>query len=545
MEKAIGSRKKSKKTTDRKGIINHLLVIGINKYKEFMHLNNACRDAETFKEILVKKYQFQKGNVKTLFDKEASREKIIEILEWYGKNLKKKHNLIIYFSGHGDKSTRSENGYWVPHDAKKNTYSNHIRNSEVKELLEEIGAHHIYLIVDSCFSGLFLTKDPSKNKNALEAKPSRRALTSGRNQVVSDGNGKHSPFAAELLLYLEDATGSVDSVDLEITVRNKMVKTEENQIPDMGYIKGLSGGRGQFFFHLELDDKKDWEDAQAKNSYEGYMNFLEKHPNSKHAREAKDEADWIKAEQEDDFFSYKLYIENNPDGNHITEAKEKYNKVLKTAEGRANHIITELSNSANIGDWMVREKGNFSSFSLPNRHINSFAWKELSWLSDEEKDLGLKELLRKQRGWLDRYVSNGHCRLIINLEVGLSYRTSKHNLFRLLALLDFIKTNRDRVEVVSAPPPLPSYQNLLIVENLGNEEIILCLKSNTPTEAGLMNSRKQDVDTDKNRAVIKKFDEEFEEILEKLNMDVYEAQQATIDFLEKTLRKLREEVKKS
>jgi len=192
---------------------NYLLVIGIDKYDYSPQLNNAVRDAQTFQQVLLDKYQFKSEHTYEFYDKDATRKNILEVLGELENKITKNDNLILNFSGHGMVNAKKTKGFWVPVDAQSQV--DYIPNSRIKDHLDEIQAQHIYLIIDSCFSGSIVARSDEFTQR-IEALPSRRVLTSGRNEVVSDGKiGSHSPFASCLIEYLRVYEGPLSASRLE------------------------------------------------------------------------------------------------------------------------------------------------------------------------------------------------------------------------------------------------------------------------------------------------------------------------------------------
>lgn len=229
---------------------NYLLVIGINKYKHFPELNNAVRDSMTIKDILLERYEFKASNLFELYDEQATRKNILNTLEKLEDLITKDDNLLIFFSGHGTMNTRKNKGFWVPVEAQRNQ-ADYIANSRIRDQLENIQAHHIYLLVDSCFSGSIVMRSDEFVKR-VNTMPSRRVLTSGRNEVVSDGNpGMHSPFANCLIKYLEiNRSHSLSASRLEQHVKEHTPRSSE-QTPSSAYIYGIGDQGGEFIFRLK------------------------------------------------------------------------------------------------------------------------------------------------------------------------------------------------------------------------------------------------------------------------------------------------------
>lgn len=241
----LGSEQQSAYAHQTKGK-SYLFLIGIDQYHHSPVLNNAVRDAKAFKNILVEKFQFQEEYIVELYDQEATRVNILGKLAELEHQIGKADNFILYFSGHGSMNPKKTKGFWVPVDAKDQ--ADYIPNSRIKDHLDDIQAHHIYLIVDSCFSGSIVGRSP-EYANRVEAMPSRRVLTSGRSEVVADGKpGEHSPFANCLLEYLRTQTGPIAASRLEQHVKEFTPRTA-HQTPSSAYIYGLGDQGGEFVFH--------------------------------------------------------------------------------------------------------------------------------------------------------------------------------------------------------------------------------------------------------------------------------------------------------
>ena len=260
-------RKDSSKPKPKKLRKNHLLIIGIDKYSNGISpLNNAVRDAKGFKKILLDRYQFEEANVKELYNEAATKDAILDTFDQYWNTLTDDDNLVIYFSGHGEVHKFTKKGYWIPVDAELGTRSSYLPNAEVLDFFKYLKAHHVFGIVDSCFSGtLFQTRKLSTQAERLDNIPSRWLLTAGRLELVSDGSlGANSPFATSLLTHLKgNESNSFWASQLCDRVLSAVTFNAEKQTPRGEPLQNAGHQGGQFVFYQKdyvpviSDERKD------------------------------------------------------------------------------------------------------------------------------------------------------------------------------------------------------------------------------------------------------------------------------------------------
>jgi uncharacterized protein (TIGR02145 family) len=231
---------------------NYLLVIGIDQYLHFHHLNNAVRDAQAFATLLQERFQFDGQHTETLFNENATERQLLFKLRDMARLVTPEDNLVIYFSGHGEYDAILDEGYWIPVDAGAGAMEDYIPNSKIHKVLGAIKSRHTFLIIDSCFSGsLFMQYRSATGADRLETLPSRWGLTSGRNEVVPDGPaGAHSPFAESLLNQLRLSQGDLGVGELCQRVVES-VAARSQQIPRGEPLRVEGHEGGQFFFRLK------------------------------------------------------------------------------------------------------------------------------------------------------------------------------------------------------------------------------------------------------------------------------------------------------
>ncbi|HEV2446944.1 MAG TPA: polysaccharide deacetylase family protein, partial [Candidatus Sulfopaludibacter sp.] len=190
------------------------VIVGINDYQSWPKLRYAVNDANGVEDILIKKYGFKPQNIRKMLDRDATRQRILEVLgdEFTdGKKVQREDRVFFFFAGHGATRTLDDGrqlGFIVPVDADKvNYYSTAISMTTLREASDLIPAKHIYFVMDSCYSGLALTRGAgtfARDRSYLDEvtrRTARQILTAGGadEQVADDGPDGHSVFTWALL----------------------------------------------------------------------------------------------------------------------------------------------------------------------------------------------------------------------------------------------------------------------------------------------------------------------------------------------------------
>ena len=231
---------------------NYLLAIGINKYKYWPQLNNATGDAKDVKALLLSKYQFENNNVSELYDEDATYKNILDKLMQMKTKIGTNDNLLIYFSGHGFYNKDIDEGFWIPVEAQKNQETEFLPNSTLLKYLKAINAKHIFLVADACFSGALFSQGSRGYIDNVEKFKSRWGLTSGRLEVVSDGQtGKNSPFASYFIKFLTENAKIQFSVSELIQYVKIAVSNNSEQTPIGSPLKNVGDEGGEFIFYLK------------------------------------------------------------------------------------------------------------------------------------------------------------------------------------------------------------------------------------------------------------------------------------------------------
>src|SRR5215510_12972337 len=246
------------------------VIIGVNDYQNWPKLRYCVNDANSIEQILTSQYGFKQSNIIKLLNKDATRERIVWALgdQMADPNrVKKDDRVFVFFAGHG--ATRKlpsgkELGYIVPVDAEAEaSQAKSISMAQLQEFCELIPAKHLYFVVDSCYSGLALTRSggaSAKSANYLEEitkRTARQILTAGGadQQVADNGPGGHSIFTWTLLQGLQgladtDGNGAITASELGAYI-SPIVSSVSHQTPAFGNLAGSEGG--EFVFELQQE----------------------------------------------------------------------------------------------------------------------------------------------------------------------------------------------------------------------------------------------------------------------------------------------------
>ncbi|MEM6642576.1 MAG: caspase family protein [Bacteroidota bacterium] len=141
------------------GSVCHVLAVGINKYENAnLNLNYARPDATSFSRQMKEQGSaiYSEVQVHTLYDGDASREKILNKVEALAEVLSINDVFIFYFAGHG--SMVDGDFYLVSTEAKRLYDNSRIREygieaQELQLAMREIKALKQLVIMDACQSG--------------------------------------------------------------------------------------------------------------------------------------------------------------------------------------------------------------------------------------------------------------------------------------------------------------------------------------------------------------------------------------------------------
>jgi formylglycine-generating enzyme required for sulfatase activity len=236
------------------------VVIGIDRYQNARHnLKYAVRDAEGMEKVLSEQYGFDP--VYTLYDEDATRDSILELLQTTLRNTTTQEDaVLVFFSGHGDtiEGTGGPVGYLVPHDG---DFGQPHRNISMETLRGDVSrlipARHVFFVVDACYSGILATRggeqETSRNVDYLRSvsdKPARQVLTAGMadEQVLDGGPLGFGVFTGRVVEALQTASDYVTARELAVTVGERVFSDAEQRGHKQTPTYGELSGDGDFVF---------------------------------------------------------------------------------------------------------------------------------------------------------------------------------------------------------------------------------------------------------------------------------------------------------
>lgn len=183
----------------------YAVIIGIDKYQEWPSLRSAVAEAKSVRDALADRYYIDQFF--ELYDEQATATAIRRLFtETLPVKIGVHDSLLVFYAGHGQLD-KSKTGFWIACDGSSDQLSqnNWIPNTQLRNMIGNLGAQRILILADACFSGDFLNVnrgalpsiDSAYYRQALQL-VARQVLTSGASQSVPDD----SEFGRQLVSLL-------------------------------------------------------------------------------------------------------------------------------------------------------------------------------------------------------------------------------------------------------------------------------------------------------------------------------------------------------
>ncbi len=229
----------------------HALLIAVENYADpaLPRLDNPVRDAGRLRDVLIQRYQFESRDIAVLDN--PTRDSIEASLYALSERLGPDDNLLIFFAGHGHWDEKTQQGYWLPADARRANPARWISNADIRDLIRRIKTQHTLLITDACFSGgIFKTRGAdfanAPAMSRLYALRSRKAMTSGAKETVPD----NSRFLEYLIKRLDENRAALLPASELFTSLRTAVMNNSPVTPEYGTIFDTEDEGGEFLFPL-------------------------------------------------------------------------------------------------------------------------------------------------------------------------------------------------------------------------------------------------------------------------------------------------------
>lgn len=155
----------------------YLLSIGISKYANSAYdLGVADKDASA----ITRMFEAQKARIykdvvhRTLLDREATTDDILEGLDWIDREATSKDVVVLFIAGHGVNDEKG-NYYFLSHDAdEERLRRTAVRWIEIEDTVANLPSK-VILLADTCHSGNIMGK--------------RRDITSAIKSIINSGSG--------------------------------------------------------------------------------------------------------------------------------------------------------------------------------------------------------------------------------------------------------------------------------------------------------------------------------------------------------------------
>ena len=256
LQRGIEVRARLEKASGKTVGTYRALIIGINDYKDnkIPDLKTPVNDARVLADLLKKDYGFE--DIVLLLDNDANESKIIKTLRRLATKSRKDDSVLIYYAGHGELDKITGSGWWIPYNAVASDPSTYIDNSVVQQYIKAIPARHVFLVVDSCFSGTLFGESRAlppvigdKFYATLFEEKSRWGMTSGNLTPVADsGSGGHSIFAYHFLKTLRKNQKPYFTPREIYQKIGPIIRNNSEQMPITKPIKNTGDEGGEFIF---------------------------------------------------------------------------------------------------------------------------------------------------------------------------------------------------------------------------------------------------------------------------------------------------------
>ena len=180
-------------------IHGYALLIGVDEnHVSGYALPDVAKDIQALAKALVhpQRCAYPEGNVKTLTGQEATRQGILDGLEWLQEHIQADSNdnttAIVYYTGHGwhTDSVGSSEFYLIPYDVREGKIkSRALRATDFAEAVGELKPRRLLVVLDCCHAGGMGVKGLPLPAGYVEAAITPSLLMEGKGAVGPEAKG--------------------------------------------------------------------------------------------------------------------------------------------------------------------------------------------------------------------------------------------------------------------------------------------------------------------------------------------------------------------
>jgi len=224
----------------------YVLSVGINKYEnDNMNLSYARADAQAFSSFIDSKGEklFNKIHSYTLFDKDATKARVLALLDEITKTMKKEDVFIFFYAGHG--SIENNVFYFITSEITGMYQDDKLKNAlsvtEMQEKFRMLPALKQVAFIDACQSGASV--EALAMRGATEEKAlAQLSRSSGIHVMASSESDQQSAEIKSLghgvftYVLLEALSGKADGAPADSKITVYEIKSYlDDQVPEVSY----------------------------------------------------------------------------------------------------------------------------------------------------------------------------------------------------------------------------------------------------------------------------------------------------------------------
>jgi len=188
------------------------LIVGINEYQYVTPLKGSITDARRVLQLLQKLDMYRANQIRLLSDSQATRQGILDGLDWLVSGSQAGDKVLFYFSGHGaqvsDASRDESDGLDETLCPVETTLTRQgmITDDEVNERLKRLNGRQVLVVIDSCHSGTITKGNIPKGvqlKTPLFTKPLPET------KAITNESLVNSSTQGEMIVYSAVASNQV------------------------------------------------------------------------------------------------------------------------------------------------------------------------------------------------------------------------------------------------------------------------------------------------------------------------------------------------